>query len=108
MECTFTALQGDFGKGVVAAVALPPYDSGFAGTLPCLHVTGARVGAQGEAVAGIAGVTALWPVVIRLEKQKRTDNEVFYLYPKYKHLLVFLKCWSSTCFIKGLTEPSTG
>lgn len=67
------------------------------------------MGARGEAVAGIAGVAALWPVVIRLEKQKRTDEEVFYLYPKYKRLLVFLKCRSSsTCIIKGLIEPSTG
>lgn len=37
------------------------------------------MGARGEAVAGIAGVAALWPVVICLEKQKRKDNEVFYI-----------------------------
>lgn len=68
---TFTALHGDFSEGVVAAVTLPPYDARFARTLSCLHVTGACVGAGREAVAGVAGVTALGPVVICLEKPKR-------------------------------------
>lgn len=67
---TFTAPDGDLCEGVVAAVALPPYDAGLAGTLPRLHVAGARVGARWEAVAGVAGVTALGPVVIGLEKPK--------------------------------------
>lgn len=69
-EGTFAAPHGDLGEGVVAAVALPPYDAGFAGTLPCLHVAGPRVGAGGEAVAGVAGVTALGPVVVGLGKPK--------------------------------------
>lgn len=67
---TFTALHGHFSKGVVAAVALPPYDAGFARTLSRLHVAGTCVGARREAVAGVASVTALGPVVICLEKTK--------------------------------------
>jgi len=68
---TFTALQRNFSEGVVAAVALPPDDAGFARTLARLHVAGARVGAGREAVAGVAGVAALGPVVICLEKPKQ-------------------------------------
>lgn len=62
----FAAPGGDLSEGVVAAVALPPDDTRLAGTLSRLHVAGARVGAGGEAVAGVAGVTALRPVVIGL------------------------------------------
>lgn len=103
---TFAAPGGDLSEGVVAAVALPPDDTRLAGTLSCLHVTGARVGAGGEAVTGVAGVTALRPVVIGLEKQKWTGNEVLYFYAKS---LVFCArkscCWSSA---KRFTEHSTG
>ena len=103
---TFAAPGGDLSEGVVAAVALPPDDTGLAGTLSRLHVAGARVGAGGEAVAGVAGVTALRPVVIGLEKQKRTGYEVLYFCAES---LVFCArkscCWSSR---KRLTEHSTG
>lgn len=68
---TFTALHSNFSKRVVAAVALPPDDTRFARALSRLHVAGTRVGAGWEAVAGVAGVTALGPVVICLEKPKR-------------------------------------
>lgn len=37
------------------------------------------MGAGGEAVTRVAGVTALWPVVIGLEKHKRTGYEVFFV-----------------------------
>lgn len=67
---TFTAPHGDLRERVVAAVALPPYDARFARTLPRLHVASTRVGAGWEAVAGVAGVTALGPVVVGLEKPK--------------------------------------
>lgn len=64
------------------------------------------MGAGGEAVAGVAGVTALRPVVIGLEKQKRTGYEVLYFCAES---LVFCArkscCWSSR---KRLTEHSTG
>lgn len=103
---TFAAPGSDLSERVVAAVALPPDDTRLAGTLSCLHVTGARVGAGGEAVTGVAGVTALRPVVIGLEKQKCTGYEVLYFYAKS---LVFCAqkscCWSSA---KWFTEHSTG
>lgn len=67
---TFTALRGNFSKRVVTAVALPPDDTGFTGTLSRLHVTGTCVGSRWEAVAGVAGVTALRLVVICLEEPK--------------------------------------
>lgn len=60
----------DFGKLAITAVALPPDDSSFTGALPGDRVAGSRLGADGKALTGVAGVLTLGTVVVFLQSHK--------------------------------------
>lgn len=53
---------------VVTAIALPADDPSFAGALPGHRVARPRLGADREALAGVARVLALGPVVVFLQR----------------------------------------
>lgn len=68
---TFTSHGGHFSEGVIAAVTLTTYDTSLTGALPSDGVTGARLRANRETVAGITSILTLWTIVVFLRKEEK-------------------------------------
>lgn len=65
---TLTSCRSDFSKGVITSVTLTADNSSFAWALPSDGVTGSRIRAKRETLAGVAGVVTLWTIVVFLQK----------------------------------------
>lgn len=63
---TLAASACHLSEWVVTVVALAPNDTRLAGALASVRVTCAGLGTHWEAVTWVAGVLALWPVVVIL------------------------------------------